>query len=114
VRVTRLIGVGRTMDMMLTGRSYGAEEGAALGFSQYVVAPGEGMAKAIELARRVARNTRMNNYAILQALPRIATADPQTGLLMESLVSAIAQDSGDAKQRVRAFLDKRAQKAPPG
>jgi (methylthio)acryloyl-CoA hydratase len=31
VRVPRLIGVSRMMDMMLTGRTYGAEEGAAMG-----------------------------------------------------------------------------------
>jgi enoyl-CoA hydratase/carnithine racemase len=35
------------MDMMLTGRTYGAEEGAPLGFSQYVVADGDGLAKGV-------------------------------------------------------------------
>ncbi len=114
VRLSRLIGVARMMDMMLTGRTYGAREGEVLGFSQYVVPPGEGLAKAIALARRAGENAPLTNYAILQALPRIAGADPETGLLMESLISAIAQDSKEAKSRLAAFLEGRAAKVSHG
>ncbi len=110
VRLSRLIGVHRMMDMMLTGRTYGAEEGLALGFTQYLVEPGDGLAKGIALAHRIAENAHLTNFAILQALPRIAAADPQTGLLMESLMAAIAQGSDEAKSRLRAFLDGRAAK----
>jgi enoyl-CoA hydratase/carnithine racemase len=110
VRLSRLIGVARMMDMMLTGRTYGAAEGVALGFSQYVVGHGEGLARGIALARRAAENAPLTNFAILQALPRIAQADPAAGLLMESLMAAIAQGSDEAKSRLRAFLEKRAEK----
>lgn len=114
VRLSRLIGVARMMDMMLTGRTYGAEEGVALGFSQYVVDAGEALPKAIELARRAAENAPLTNFAIMHALPRIADASPEAGLLMESLMSAIAQDSDEAKSRLRAFLEKRAAKVSHG
>ena len=40
VRLPRLIGLARIQDIMLTGRTYGAAEGAAVGFSQYLVGPG--------------------------------------------------------------------------
>ena len=50
VRLPRLIGTARMMDMMLTGRTYGAEEGQAIGISHYLVPPGAGLAKGIELA----------------------------------------------------------------
>src|ERR1700676_2900748 len=43
VRIPRLIGTARTMDMMLTGRTYSAEEEAAIGVSQYVVPDGQGL-----------------------------------------------------------------------
>jgi enoyl-CoA hydratase/carnithine racemase len=114
VRVARLVGVARMMDMMLTGRTYGGEEGAVLGFSQYVVEPGEALPKAIALARRAAENPPLTNFAIMHAQPRIADADPAAGLLMESLMSAIAQDSKEAKSRLRAFLEKRAPKVVHG
>src|ERR1700716_4528630 len=50
VRLPRLIGTSRMMDMMLTGHIQSAEEGQALGLSHYLVAPGAGLAKGIELA----------------------------------------------------------------
>ena len=41
VRVPRLIGVARMADLMLTGRRYDADEGLAIGLSQYVVDDGD-------------------------------------------------------------------------
>jgi (methylthio)acryloyl-CoA hydratase len=110
VRVPKLIGVPRMMDMMLTGRTYGAEEGVTLGLSQYLVEPGEGLAKGLELARRVVANAPLTNFAVIHALPRVARADPETGFLLESLMFSVAATDDEAKLRLRAFLDKRAQK----
>jgi len=112
-RIPRLIGTARTMDMMLTGRTYGAEEGAPLGFSQYVVADGDGLAKGIEVAERIAANAVLSNFAVVQALPRIARADPETGLLMESLMVAVTVSDDETKTRLHAFLEKRAPKIAP-
>jgi enoyl-CoA hydratase/carnithine racemase len=110
VRLPQLIGVPRMMDMMLTGRTYSAEEGATVGLSQYVTEPGEGLSKGLELAKRVGANAPLSNYAVVQALPRIARADPETGLLLESLMFSVAAADGEAKTRLREFLEKRAQK----
>lgn len=106
VRIPRLIGVARMADMMLTGRTYGAEDGAAIGLSQYVAGAGQGLALGMELAARIAANARMTNFAVTQALPRIAGADPAMGLLTESLMSAIAASDPEAKRRLAAFFDK--------
>jgi enoyl-CoA hydratase/carnithine racemase len=110
VRLPRLIGSARVMDMMLTGRTYGADEGVLLGFSQYVVDAGAGLAKAIELAEHVAGNTPMTNFAVMHVLPRNAEQDRASGLLMESLMAAIAQSDPEAKRRLQDFLEKRAPK----
>ena len=110
VRISRLIGLSRMQDMMLTGRTYGAEEGANLGLSHYLVEPGEGLARGLELARRIAGNTVMTNFAVQHILPRIEAADAVTGLALEALMSSIAQGDPEAKARLRAFLDKRADK----
>jgi (methylthio)acryloyl-CoA hydratase len=113
VRLTRLIGTSRMMDMMLTGRTYNAEEGQAIGFSHYLVASGAGLAKGIELAERIAGNAPMTNFAVTHVLPRIAESDPSAGYLTESLIAAIAQGDEEAKSRLKAFLEKRAPKALP-
>ncbi|WP_028659862.1 crotonase/enoyl-CoA hydratase family protein [Nocardioides insulae] len=110
VRVPRLIGVARMADMMLTGRRYSAEEGQAIGLSQYVVPDGTARKTAIELAHRIAQNAPQTNFAVVQALPRIAEANPRDGFLMESMMAAIAQGTDDAKGRMRDFLAGRAKK----
>jgi enoyl-CoA hydratase/carnithine racemase len=110
VRIPRLMGVARMTDMMLTGRVFDAAEGQAAGLSNYLVGEGEGLAKAMALAARIASNAPLSNYAIVQALPRIAEMAPAEGLFVESLMSAIAQGDDAAKQRVRDFLEKRAGK----
>jgi (methylthio)acryloyl-CoA hydratase len=110
VRLPRLIGTARMMDMMLTGRTYDAEEGQAIGISHYLVAPGAGLAKGIELARRIAGNAPMTNFAVMQVLPRIAESDRASGYLTESLIAAIAQGDDEAKSRLKDFLEKRAPK----
>jgi enoyl-CoA hydratase/carnithine racemase len=114
VRIPRLIGVARMMDMMLTGRTYGAEDGLAMGLSQYLAEPGEGLAKGLELAARVAENTPMTNFAVIHALPRIARADPDAGFLLEGLMASVAGADEQAKLRLRAFLEKRAPKVSHG
>src|SRR5579883_1354001 len=113
VRLPRLIGASRMMEMMLTGRVYRAEEGYPFGFSHYVVADGEGLAKGLEVARKIAGNAGRTNFALIQALPRIADGDRASGYLIEALMSAIAQDDEEAKARMRAFLEKRAGKVAP-
>jgi enoyl-CoA hydratase/carnithine racemase len=114
VRVPRLIGVSRMMDMMLTGRTYSAEDGQAMGLSHYLVEPGNGLAKGLALAERIATNAPLTNFAVVHVLPRIAEGEPAGGYLAESLMAAIAQGSADAKARLKDFLEKRGKKVLRG
>lgn len=110
VRLPRLIGVHRMADMMLTGRVVDASSGLDLGISHYLVEAGEGLATAIRLAERIAENSPVTNYAVLQALPRIAEMGPQEGLFVESLMAAVSQGSDEAKALLEEFLTGRAAK----
>jgi len=107
VRISRLIGAGRMAEMMLTGRAYDAQAGQALGLSHYLVGKGEALNKALELAAKIATNAPLTNYAILNALPRIADMPMTEGLLLESLMTSLVQGADEAQDRLRAFLDKR-------
>jgi enoyl-CoA hydratase/carnithine racemase len=109
-RIPRLIGVARMTDMMMTGRVVDADEGGRIGLSQYVVEDGQGLAKALALAEKVASNAPLSNFAVMHALPRIAEMGPDEGLFTESLMAAIAQGDDAAKNRMRAFLDGKAGK----
>ena len=110
VRIPKLIGVARMTDMMMTGRVYNAVDGERVGFAQYLVPAGTAFDKALELAKRIATNAPLTNYALMHALPRIAEQTADHGFVTESLMSSITQAAPEAKARVEAFLQGRAAK----
>ena len=98
-------------DMMLTGRVLDAARGPA----PRPVAVRRGRRRrlrqgAASWPRKIAGNAPLSNFAVMQALPRIADLSQPDGLFVESLMAAIAQGDDAAKERVRAFLEKRAGK----
>ena len=69
IRLSRLIGHARALDLMLTGRAVGAEEALAFGLANRVVPDGTARAAAEELAAQIAafpqtclRNDRLSSY----------------------------------------------------
>jgi enoyl-CoA hydratase len=70
VRLPRLVGTGRALDLVLTGREVGAEEALRIGLVDRVVEPGHALEAALDLARGLAalpqdclRNDRMSLLA---------------------------------------------------
>ena len=114
VRISRLIGVARMTDMMLTGRVLTAQEGLQLGLSTYLTEPGQGLAKAMELAQGIAGNASMTNYGIMHMLPRIADQSMDEGLATESLMAAIAQSDPQTLEMLAQFLDHKKNKVRLG
>ena len=55
IRLPRLIGHSRALDLMLTGREVEAEEALAIGLANRVVDPGDALAAAIELAEQISQ-----------------------------------------------------------
>ncbi|MFO1269265.1 MAG: crotonase/enoyl-CoA hydratase family protein [Rubrivivax sp.] len=55
VRLPRIVGMGRALDMILTGRAVGAEEALAMGLANRVVDDGQALAAAQALARQIAK-----------------------------------------------------------
>ena len=110
VRISRIIGAHRMIDLMLTGRIYTAEEGQQLGLSHYLVGAGDAEARALALAKQIATVPPLSTYGIMHAVPRNAEADPATGFMLENLMAAMASADPAAQERIAAFLAGRAAK----
>ncbi|MBO6718539.1 MAG: crotonase/enoyl-CoA hydratase family protein [Rhizobiaceae bacterium] len=116
VNITRLIGVARMTDMMLTGRSFDAGEGERIGAVNYLASAGGGFDKAMELARAIAGNAPLSNYVTINALQRIHDSGYDEGLFFETMIATLTQTTSEAVERMRAFVEKRADrlKLPEG
>jgi (methylthio)acryloyl-CoA hydratase len=107
VRIAGAIGVSRMTEMLLTGRTLGAEKAERIGLVHEVVPPGGARAKAIALAEEIAGNAPFVNYLVTNALPRIADMASADGLFTESLAAALSQTSGDVHTGIDAFFKSR-------
>jgi enoyl-CoA hydratase len=54
VRLPRIVGHGRAMDLILTGRAVAAPEALQIGLANRVVPPGAALAASVELAHQLA------------------------------------------------------------
>ncbi|MCR4710726.1 MAG: enoyl-CoA hydratase/isomerase family protein [Clostridia bacterium] len=108
-RLSRLIGLGKAKELILTGRIIGAEEAEKLGLvnevtedtQEDVLAAAETMAKKILAKGPVA--TMMAKIAINLG----ADADMTTALMLERMAQTIALSTEDRKEGTQAFLEKR-------
>ena len=107
VRIQRVVGTTVMMDMMLTGRLLTPAEGLQEHIVRYVVPAGQALAKARELAARIARNTIETNWKIINVLPRIQDMSHDDGLFVEQLNSAMARPP-EVEQRLREFVEGKA------
>jgi (methylthio)acryloyl-CoA hydratase len=112
IRIARLIGSARMQDMMLTGRVLKADEAERYGIVQYVVAKGQALDKAKELAERICRNAPLSNFAITNSLPRLQDVSYDDGLFFERMVAEYTR-SPESIERLTEFLDKSAPRMRP-
>jgi enoyl-CoA hydratase/carnithine racemase len=107
VRIQRVVGYSVMADLMLTGRLLSAQEGLTEHLIRYLVPAGTALAKARELAARIAQNTPETNWKITNVLPRVNDLSHDDGLFMEYLNSAMTRPP-EAAQRLRDFVEGRA------
>ena len=106
-RLTRLIGEGKAMELMLTGDMIGAEEALQLGLVNHVVAPEELEARTLELANRIAEMSPVALAMAKQAVKNAARLDLRAGLDAEVDLFSLCFSSEDKEEGVRAFIEKR-------
>ena len=113
VRVARIITPGRMVEMMLTGRVLNAKAGVQLGLAHEISVPGESLRAALALAKRVAQNAPLSNYAMVTSISRIADMSATDGMFAESLMAAVVQTGAEVQTRLGAFVVKSLAKVTP-
>ncbi|UCC40897.1 MAG: enoyl-CoA hydratase/isomerase family protein [Candidatus Aminicenantes bacterium] len=106
-RLPRLVGLGRAMEMILTGDFIDAQEEYRIGLVNKIFPPGKLMEGAMELAQRIASRPPLAVRYAKEAVNRSQEGDAVSGFALESYLHALACTTEDKKEGVSAFLEKR-------
>lgn len=106
-RLAREIGNGRALEMMLTGRTLGAEEALQVGLINRIASAGELLAQAKNLATEIAQLAPLAIRACLEAVNKGAELPLAEGLALEAKLFAGLFATEDVREGTRAFLEKR-------
>ncbi len=106
-RLSRLVGKGRAVELILTGRIFDAAEAMRIGLVTEVV-PAAGL---LEAARRTAGQITAKGPLAIRLAKLVvkngAETDQRTGLLLERLAQSLLYTSNDKAEGLNAFLEKR-------
>lgn len=106
-RLPRLVGMGRAMEMILTGEPITAEQAMSMGLVHRVV-PGEKlMEETKRLALTVAGHPKMAIQYAKEAVLRYCEGSFATGLAHESYLHALSCGTQDKQEGIAAFMEKR-------
>ena len=107
VRLARLVGLGRAVEMVLTGEMIDAERAAAIGLANHVVPHGELMERTGKLARRIARNAPVALELALRSMYGAIETSTDQALGFESTLFGLLASTEDMREGMAAFLEKR-------
>lgn len=109
-RLTRLVGKGRALEMVLTGEPITAQEAYRIGLVNQVVPQQELMAAAERLARKILANAPLAVRFALEAVNRGSEMRLEEGERYEATLFGLSCTTADMKEGTRAFLEKRSAK----
>jgi len=106
-RLSRLIGKGRAMDLVLTGRTLGAAEAQAIGLVNMVVPPNDLMDATRKLAGTLMQKGPIALRLAIQAIDGGLEMGMDAALNWEAHLFGVCASTADMKEGLAAFLEKR-------
>jgi enoyl-CoA hydratase len=107
VRLARLIGLGRAIEMTLTGEMVGAERAEAIGLVSAVVPRAELLDRAKEFLRKITRNAPVALRLALECVYHAQDVASSEALKHESALFGLLASTADMREGMEAFLQKR-------
>jgi enoyl-CoA hydratase len=106
-RLTRLVGEGKAMEMILTGEIIDARTAFAIGLVNHVVPADQLQAKTLEMANRIAEKSPIALQLAKEAVKVASKSNLDEGLRREVDLFALCFSTEDKNEGVSAFLEKR-------
>jgi enoyl-CoA hydratase len=106
-RLPRLVGLGRAMELVLTGDFIDALEAHRIGLVNKVVPHEELLENVMALAKKIASRPPLAVKFAKEAVNRGQEGDTTAGYALESYLHALACTTEDKAEGVAAFLEKR-------
>lgn len=106
-RLTRLIGEGKSMELILTGDLIDAQTALTLGLVNYVYPTAELQNKTFELAEKIAEKSPIALQMAKEAVKLASKSNLDEGLRREVDLFAVCFSTEDKEEGVKAFLEKR-------
>lgn len=112
-RLPRIVGMGRAMDLILTGRFIGAEEAQRMGLVNEVVATGDSLERALEIAHGLCQVPQAALRADKRAAQQGYGLPLEEGLRVEARAGVPVTRDPNMWEGARAFKEKRAPQFNP-
>jgi enoyl-CoA hydratase len=106
-RLTRLVGEGKAMELILTGEIIDAKSAFAIGLVNQVVPADQLQARTMEIANRIADKSPIALRLAKEAVKLASRSNLDEGLRREVDLFALCFSSEDKNEGVSAFLEKR-------
>jgi enoyl-CoA hydratase len=107
VRLARLVGLGRAVEMILTGEMIDAGRAAEIGLVSAVVPRADLLARAKELLRKITKNGPVAVRLALESIYGALDADTKGALDREATLFGLLAATADMREGMGAFLEKR-------
>lgn len=106
-RLPRLVGRGKALEMLFTAEPIDAGQALRLGLVNRLAPPGQALAAAEEMARRILERAPIAVAYAKEAVAKGMDLALDQGLRLEADLSVILQTTADRDEGIRAFLEKR-------
>ena len=106
-RLPKLVGMGRAMELILTGDPIKADAALGMGLVNKVVEPDQLMAEVKKLAETIAARPKLAIQYAKEAILRSGEGSLAEGLAHESYLHTLSCGTQDKKEGIAAFLEKR-------
>jgi enoyl-CoA hydratase len=107
IRLPRLVGRGRALELMLTGEMIGADEAHRIGLVNRVEEPDNLLDAARAMARAIAANGPVAIALALESVDRGMSTTIDDGQVLESNLFGLLASTEDMREGMGAFLEKR-------